>query len=52
MKNEVVNCKFQSLQDLIGCNEDLKKFGHDSSKSMYEFLMYIAEYLLLGVARG
>ena len=50
-KNEVANRKFRSLQDLIdriGRNENLKNFGHDSSKSVYEFLVYIADYLLQG----
>ena len=53
-KNEVVNHKFQSLQDLIdhvGHNKDMKKFGHDSLKSMYEFLVYIAKYLLHGYVK-
>ena len=48
-KNEITNHKFHLLQNLIdrvGHNENLKNFGHGSSSSMYEFFVYIGDYLL------
>ena len=49
-----MNHKFRLLQHLIdrvGHNENLKNFGHDSSSSVYEFLVYIGDYLLKDMRR-